>query len=168
LNYYNLTGPISDGKQYVLNNVYADSSCPIQFSGGSDTLSFSLEAYGTAIFVIADSVIHLELPSLTSVESEGTQRPVSSFRLSQNYPNPFNPSTMFEYDLPVRSPVSLRIYDLLGRLISVLVDETKPAGRFSARWDGINSGGTPVGSGVYFARLQAGSHISVKKLLLIR
>ncbi len=168
LDYTNLAAPIVDGKTYYLNNLYADSSISFQFTGGRDSLSFSLDAFGSAIFIIADSVVHLQLPSITAVGREEVRRTVTTFRLSQNYPNPFNPSTRLDYDLPVRSPVSLKIYDLLGREVLVLVDQTKAAGRFTTTWNGLNSSGIPVGSGVYFARLQAGTYVSVKKLLLIR
>ena len=168
LDYTNLAGPISDGTPYYLNNVYADSSSLIRFSAGRDTVSFPLAGYGTAIFVIADSSIHLTFPSLTGVSEHEDGRTISDFRLSQNYPNPFNPSTRFDYDLPLRTSVSLKVYDLLGREVFVLVDQVMGPGRFTATWNGLNSSGSPVGSGVYFARMQAGAYVSVKKLLLIR
>jgi hypothetical protein len=83
--------------------------------------------------------------------------------LSQNYPNPFNPSTTISISLPSRSPVLLKIFDLLGRHVATLVAEELPAGTHTRRW---NASGMP--SGVYFYRLQAGAYSETKRLLLLK
>ena len=85
------------------------------------------------------------------------------FALEQNYPNPFNPSTRIEYQLPAKSHLTLKIYDLLGREIATLVNEEQKAGYKSVEWNASN-----FASGVYFYRLQAGSFTGTKKLLLLR
>lgn len=87
----------------------------------------------------------------------------SSFVLQQNYPNPFNPSTMIGYEVPTKSLVALRIYDVLGRVVATLVDEFMQPGTYEARFDGRF-----LPSGVYFYRLQAGSYSATKKLLLLK
>ncbi|TAK56124.1 MAG: T9SS type A sorting domain-containing protein [Bacteroidetes bacterium] len=87
----------------------------------------------------------------------------NGYSLEQNYPNPFNPSTVIRYSLPVANHVLLKIYDILGREIATLVNETKPAGSYNVTWD---ASGLP--SGIYFYRMQAGSFIQNKKLLLIK
>jgi hypothetical protein len=87
----------------------------------------------------------------------------SQFLLAQNYPNPFNPSSTIEYALPKPSYVTLRIYDMLGRLVQTLVDETQEAGLYQVQ---LNASG--FASGVYFYRLTAGSFVDVKKLVLVR
>ncbi len=87
----------------------------------------------------------------------------SAFALEQNYPNPFNPSTVISYEMPVNSFVTLRIYDLLGRVVEILVDERQNAGIHSVNFE---AGDLP--SGIYFYRLQAGSFVDVKKLMLIK
>jgi hypothetical protein len=88
------------------------------------------------------------------------------FGLFQNYPNPFNPTTHINYQMPSDSYVVLKLYDLLGREVVTLVDEFRKAGRYAATWDGTNSSGNRISSGVYFYRLTAGSFTGVKKFLL--
>jgi hypothetical protein len=83
--------------------------------------------------------------------------------LDQNYPNPFNPSTTIKFELPRASLVSLKVYDILGREVSVLVNDRKEPGAYEVRFDGSN-----LASGVYFYRLSAGTYVETRKLLLVR
>jgi hypothetical protein len=85
------------------------------------------------------------------------------FALSQNYPNPFNPLTQITYSVPKASDITLKVYDILGREIVVLVNERKQAGEYKVTW---NAQGVP--SGVYFYRIVAGDFIETKKMVLIR
>jgi hypothetical protein len=85
------------------------------------------------------------------------------FALQQNYPNPFNPSTVIRYQLPVNSVVSLKIYNMLGQEIGVLVDEEQEAGFKSVAWSAAN-----IPSGIYFYKLHAGSYSAVKKMMLVK
>ncbi|MCH8942325.1 MAG: T9SS type A sorting domain-containing protein [Bacteroidetes bacterium] len=85
------------------------------------------------------------------------------FSLSQNYPNPFNPSTVISFQLSSVSKVSLKVYDLLGREVAVLVNEEKPAGIYKVNF---NAGNLP--SGVYFYKMKAGSFVQTKKLILMK
>jgi photosystem II stability/assembly factor-like uncharacterized protein len=91
----------------------------------------------------------------------------NKIELFQNYPNPFNPTTIIEYQIPpnVRTQkfVSLRVYDLLGREVATLVNEKKPAGKYTVQWNAEN-----LSSGVYFYRLSAGNYTATKKLVLIK
>jgi hypothetical protein len=88
--------------------------------------------------------------------------------LSQNYPNPFNPSTTIAFGLKEREHVSLRIYDAAGRLVRNLVDETRPAGRYEATWDGRGTNGHVAASGVYFYRLWVGEFEETRKMILLQ
>jgi len=97
-----------------------------------------------------------------SVELENNSTP-TSFSLAQNFPNPFNPSTMISFDLPLNSFVSLKVYDMIGREVETILSEGMSAGSYSRQWNAMN-----VPSGVYFYRLQAGSFIETKKLVLLR
>ena len=89
---------------------------------------------------------------------------IQSIHLYQNYPNPFNPVTTIEFQIPNTDLVSIKIYDILGREITTLLDKIVPAGWHQVHWDA----GT-VPSGVYFYRLQIGKNfVANKKMLLIR
>lgn len=95
------------------------------------------------------------------------------FSLSQNYPNPFNPSTSIKYALREDIHVSLKVFDLLGKEVRTLVDETQKAGYKSITWDGRSADGNAVSSGIYFYRLIAGDPNNtgfkdVKKMIIVR
>ena len=85
------------------------------------------------------------------------------FALLQNYPNPFNPSTKIRYEIPERSFVTIKVYDVLGSEVVKPVNEEKSAGSYDVEFDG--SGLT---SGVYFYRLKAGDYVETKKMVLIK
>ncbi len=87
----------------------------------------------------------------------------NKYILKQNYPNPFNPTTSIEYYLPERVEVTLKIYDISGELIKVLVNKTQESGSYNFNW---NSEGES--SGIYFYQLQAGTFSDTKKMLLIK
>ena len=90
------------------------------------------------------------------------------FALRNAYPNPSSDETTIRYEIPQKSYVSLKVYDISGRLVKTLVNEKKIANYHTVRWDGKNGNGREVGSGVYFYRLQAGDKTATKKLVLVR
>jgi hypothetical protein len=90
------------------------------------------------------------------------------YALHHNYPNPFNPTTTIRYDLPEAVAVRLDVFNIKGERVVVLVDEHQPAGPHAALWDGRNSSGQPVATGVYFYRLKAGSFADTKKMQLLK
>ena len=92
----------------------------------------------------------------------------STIALEQNYPNPFNPSTTISYDLPKRSQVTLGIYDLLGKQIKTLVNQSQDAGNKIAIWDGTDDLGKQVSAGVYLYQIQAGEFSQTRKMLLLK
>jgi len=103
-----------------------------------------------------------DVDKITSVEN-GDSQTISDFVLYQNYPNPFNPVTTIPYVVPRQSVVTLTVYNVLGEKIATLVEETKPPGRYEARFDGSR-----VASGVYFCRMSAGNYNSIRKLIMVK
>lgn len=101
--------------------------------------------------------VQVEVPSPVAKENLPTE-----FALWQNYPNPFNPSTTIRYDLPSRSRVMLTVFNTLSQQVKILLNETQDVGYHEVRFDGAG-----LASGVYFYRIQAGSFVQTRKLLLL-
>lgn len=124
------------------NNVYVCGSQNISgFSYGGSTIKYSQPI---------------------GIQTTSTEIP-NKFSLSQNYPNPFNPVTNITFDLPKESFVKLKIYDALGKEISILANQDLKAGSYKIDWDASN-----YPSGVYFYKLEAGSFVESKKMILIK
>jgi endonuclease/exonuclease/phosphatase family metal-dependent hydrolase len=87
------------------------------------------------------------------------------FELMQNYPNPFNPSTVISYQLPAASYVTLKVYDVLGRELSTLINEIKQPGIYHTQFSNLSSN---LSSGIYFYQLKADKNIQTKKMLLTK
>jgi len=105
---------------------------------------------------------------ITDIEDEQFDFIPQQYSLSQNYPNPFNPTTKIKYSIPAVASgfslsVTLKVYDVLGNEIAVLVNEEKPAGTYEVEWDASR-----FPSGVYFYQLNAGSFIETKKMILLK
>lgn len=99
----------------------------------------------------------------THVHSETEFASPTEFSLSQNFPNPFNPSTTISFNIPTRSFVSLKVFDVMGREAATIASEEMPAGNYSMQW---NASGRP--SGVYFYRLQTGAYTKTKRLIYLK
>lgn len=124
---------------------------------GKLILSFPGQATaGNAIRIVASS----DTPPVPPGEED---RVPMEFSLEQNYPNPFNPRTHFRFTVADLQFVTLKVFDVLGREVTTLVDEIKPPGQYSLEWDATNQP-----SGVYYYRLQAGARLETRKLVLIR
>ena len=158
-----------------------------------DSLSVNLKPYlGKTIYLKLRSVLDIlgntgvkpvlihdkefcELPPGEKLALKKSQLPENikqqlptTYHLYQNYPNPFNPFTTISFDLPGESRVSLEIYDITGRKIRTLADGRYPVGSHRVVWDGRDSHGQAVASGVYAYRLRAGKHMTTRKLLLMK
>jgi hypothetical protein len=88
--------------------------------------------------------------------------------LAQNFPNPFNPTTSIHFGVREKGHVTLRVYDVSGRLVRTLVDEVREAGHYHAAWDGTNNRGSSVASGVYFYRMRANGFGKTRKMVMLR
>ncbi|MBC7188066.1 MAG: Ig-like domain-containing protein, partial [Calditrichaeota bacterium] len=92
----------------------------------------------------------------------------TQYKLCQNFPNPFNPVTTLRYELPKSQAVRLLVFDVMGRVVRTLVDREQEPGYHTVTWDGRNDLGQAVGSGIYYARLEAGDYHAVVKMALVR
>ncbi|MBE0570087.1 MAG: T9SS type A sorting domain-containing protein, partial [Ignavibacteriaceae bacterium] len=190
---YFLTGypgdPITDGMVVPLNSVYTrspDQISPIdafttsiiQFGSGpninsikADNGTYRVVYFGFALeqlndVTLADTLVRRSVGWLTDGivldNPAGEVVPLAYF-LEQNYPNPFNPKTIIEFQVLNTTPVSIKVYDLIGREAAVLVDEIKQPGVYQVSFDGKN-----LASGVYFYKMIAGDFTSVKKMNLLK
>lgn len=91
-----------------------------------------------------------------------------SLELRQNRPNPFNPITVIEFSTDRAAPVSLRIFDVSGKLVRTLIERNLPPGEFRQSWDGSDTEGNSAASGVYFYRLRVGNRTLTRKAVLLR
>ncbi len=88
---------------------------------------------------------------------------IKSFELFQNYPNPFNPATIIRYELPERSFITIRVYDVLGKEIAILVNEEKLSGSYEVEFDGKG-----LASGIYYYRITTDNFSQTKKMILLK
>jgi len=150
------TGSWSDFKTFtthVLSPVSGNHDVYLKFIGtGTDKL-FQLRSF---MFVDKD------FPE-TSVRPQTPDQTPHAYFLGQNYPNPFNPTTNIGYQLPVRSDVSLKVFDILGRDVGTIVGGVQPAGAYTAQFDGSR-----LASGTYVYQMRAGAFVESKKFLLLK
>ncbi|HDL00877.1 MAG TPA: T9SS type A sorting domain-containing protein [candidate division Zixibacteria bacterium] len=157
----------------------------IDFTEGADSsriLVYSLDGNsmpsGNYSFVQLHSDSDVEILSIEAASSDGVLALVenrakevvipTSFELSQNYPNPFNPETNISFSLPNQTDLTLEIFNILGKKVRVLIDDTFAAGHHVVMWDGRNDTGVEVASGVYFYRIQTETNFQTKKMLFLK
>jgi hypothetical protein len=146
-----LNGTVTANKKSVSYAWFDERGITIlSYTNASDSTNFT-----TASIVAADF-------SSTSIGQE-TQTNLDKYNLSQNYPNPFNPTTTINYSLPNSSFVKLVVYNSIGQEIATLVNETIAAGNHNVEFDASN-----LPSGIYFYKLQAGSFVETKKMILLK
>jgi hypothetical protein len=147
---YYATDTIKPGQGYWVKS--AQSGKIILSSPGSSVPSNAIRTESLA-----------ELPPAAPRESMGDHAVPSAFGLDQNYPNPFNPLTIVRYELPERTHVSLKVFDLLGREVATLVDEVLDAGEHLVAWQ-VGS----LASGMYVCQVKAGVRIATRKMILMK
>jgi hypothetical protein len=108
------------------------------------------------------NIVVLESNTVTSVGGDKDGLP-EKYSLSQNYPNPFNPSTTIEYTLPKETPVKLQVFNVLGQVVSELVNGAQKAGKHEVTFNANN-----LASGIYFYKLEAGQYVQVRKMSLVK
>jgi hypothetical protein len=137
---------------------YFDSQIPDTASIYITVIDSTNSILSSGGYAIVDD-INFDPPSDIGVES-GL---ISDFKLGQNYPNPFNPTTKLSFVIGHSSLVTLKVYDILGRVIATLVNEKINAGKYEVIFDGSG-----LSSGVYFYRLNAGQYTNTKKFILMK
>jgi hypothetical protein len=157
----------------------ADSLLPVpKITGTIDSITISgLSLKATYYFAIkvSDEVPNWSglsnVVSVTITSLEKLRRNYSlpkSYHLAQNYPNPFNPVTYISYQLPENTKVKLKIYNITGQLVKVLVDELQRGGYYNIKWDGRDDKGNTVSSGLYIYRLETRNFICTKRMVLLK
>jgi len=126
------------------------------------SVSFTDANNGTAVGDLG-TILRTTNGGATFVEEEVSNEIPMEFLLSQNYPNPFNPSTTIRYSVPQNTNVMIKVFDVLGNEVATLVNEEKATGSYEANF---NAKG--LSSGIYFYKLQAGSFIETKKMILLK
>ncbi len=94
--------------------------------------------------------------------------PTAGPELGRNRPNPFNPSTTIDFTLNAGGPAVIRVYDVAGRHLRTLVNESLEPGRHTAEWDGTDESGRQLASGTYFYQLEAGGRLATRKAMLLK
>lgn len=177
-NIYVTGGSISTGTSYDFATVKFDSSgiqqWSIKYNGTFDSTDIAstvrLDRYGN-LYVAGTSFGYGTQNDFALIKYNSNPigiQTVSSgiphyFSLSQNYPNPFNPVSIIKFEVPKDVNVTLKIFDILGREVTTLVNEFKRAGFYESKFDGND-----LASGIYFYRIEAGGFISSKKMILIK
>ncbi len=141
--------------------IYADEGEVIQF--------YYTYSYNGLERTTADNPHSYEIGSCNNDDVSNSEKIMpTNFALYQNYPNPFNPVTNLQYDLPKDEFVSVVIYDLLGNVVSQLVNEHQPAGCKAIQWNATNDHGQQVSAGVYLYRIEAGEFRQTKKMVILK
>lgn len=117
-------------------------------------------------YVVA--LLQRSITQMTGIEFENRPDMPMEYTLTQNYPNPFNPTTQIQFSIPEYSNVTLTVYDITGREVTKLVNESLGTGTYTVTWDGRNANGQIVSSGVYIYRIQAGSFVQSKRMVFVK
>jgi len=177
-------GPYSGGgaSEYIIHRGITTGSPPSSYSP-IDTVDNDVYSYVDEDLEIGGSTnvayykVEADLPSennqytnvvntnvyLTKRSNGQKKYALTIYQLDNNYPNPFNPTTIISYGVPVKTNVSLKVFNSLGKEIIILVNNEKPAGSYEVKFDA-----SILSSGIYFYRLQAGDFVQTRKMILLK
>ena len=144
---------------YYEPTVYFDGALFHMWFTGWDEVTDFIATIGYAFALLDTS----HYPPPTGIEDDLLTQKPTEYKLSQNYPNPFNPNTTIEFIIPRSSLVKLSVYDILGKKVSTLVNEEKPAGSYKVDFNVAN-----LPSGVYFYKIKAGNFVQTKKMIFMK
>jgi hypothetical protein len=160
-----------DGNNNLIEELYQRWDALITFSwvniwkemqthdGNNNKIEWLRQEWDGSVWVNIFKEIYSYIPTGIEQLADG----IKSYSLSNNYPNPFNPSTKIKYSVPQSSNVAIKVFDILGREVYKLVNDEKPAGYYE-----IEFNASSLTSGIYFYRLQAGSFVETKKMVLLK
>jgi hypothetical protein len=150
---------LEPGDHALINLLEPGDTLSVTVTPEYEITGLSLDGHDVAIY---------ELVIGAGVDPGDDDPPATGLRLEQSFPNPFTPSTTIRYSLPSESRVRLSVYDVAGREVAVIQDETRAAGRNEVPWNGTDGEGRPLSAGVYFVRLDAAGETRVSKLAIVR
>lgn len=147
---------------------YIPFSIPIYYYGDSPaycSITFGIAGPSNSGDYHEGSTMYIDDLELSMDVVSGVESGANPFKfdLGQNYPNPFNPSTNINYQLPANGFVTLKVYDIIGNEVAVLVNEEKPAGNYNVIFNAVS-----LPSGIYFYKLQSGNYNQIKKMILLK
>jgi aminopeptidase N len=151
--------------QLKFTRASGDTTVTVYNNAQSQTFYLTIKGQPTALTFDPDEWLLRNATVTPTVDITDTEQVPTDYTLYQNYPNPFNPATMITYQLPYSSNVQLRVYDLLGREVAFLVNEYKPAGKYTVPFSTADMG---LASGVYYYTLQTDNFVQTKKMMLIK
>jgi hypothetical protein len=151
--------PDIDGLRESNSLLLSDGVSDIEFDS-ENGIAYITTNRGINALVIPDDMLNIEDSQIVMLPSD--------YSLKQNYPNPFNPLTTIQYNLPIKSHVSLVLYDILGRQVRTLVNRYQDIGNKSVRWDSKNKFGKPVSAGVYLYQIRSGEFVQTRKMVLLK
>ncbi len=160
--------PSHDGNEYMVEayNTTSSQYGYTELTVSADTLYLRHILRDGTVY---DETSYIANPKddINNLEQSESSVPIIN-RLHQNYPNPFNPSTTIRFDLPKSDYVTLRLYDLAGREIITLLKDRLASGSHEISFNGLNSDGQELPSGLYFCQLQTGTISQARKMILLR
>lgn len=153
-----------DITNYITTEYNGDRIVSICISDDNTANNTDIRFYSTR----AKTKLPFQLILSTGTAVENDYSLPTQFKVQQNYPNPFNPTTLIKYELPKEGLVDISIYNLLGQRIANLYNGVKSAGFQSISWNGKDSNGFELSSGIYFARVSFERNVSTIKMMLVR
>jgi len=123
----------------------------------------------STVTISVEDIQKIVFKNVTGVEdTEKLQQFIKSFKLKQNYPNPFNPTTTIEYELPEKSNVTIKIFNINGELVKEILNTNQDEGVHQVTWDGTNQKSKLVASGIYLYLVKSDNVIMSKQMILVK
>lgn len=171
INYSSETGAtIQNGGGFTKGRSYYQFVHPTSIAGDGTIVWPAQFSFPTVEWKDSDLTVE-DPPDLfnpMSIETDLIPGTITSYKLEQNYPNPFNPETTINYHMVSKSHVEIRVYNIVGQLVSTLMNQEQVPGVHSVKWNGQDSRGVAVPSGIYFVKMKTGSFSQIRKMTLLK